>query len=137
MKNYRYDGDVSLGCAITRTSGSEAGGGQRLSRLQVSLRGGLLAFLPSFHTATRTPPGDTAHRKRLPSIHTPAHTPPGLPARRTAACVPSTHASSHGTRVVWRHIYCFYIWMINAAALLLNRSMARIHCWSNAHGSDK
>ena len=31
----------------------------------------------------------------------------------------------------------FSIWMINAAALLLNQSMARIHCWSNAHGWNK
>ena len=36
-----------------------------MARLLVSLRTGLLACLPKFHTATRTPPDDTAQRARL------------------------------------------------------------------------
>ena len=46
----------ATGAQLIRTSGSEAGCGQKLSRLPVSLRGGRLPFLPSFQTATRTPP---------------------------------------------------------------------------------
>ena len=108
-----------------------------MARLPVSLRTGLLACLPKFHTATRTPPDDTAQRARLRQItHLHARLPVCLRGGQLA-CVPSTHACSHATRVARRHVYCFSIWMINAAALLLNRSMARIHCWSNAHGSNK
>ena len=108
-----------------------------IARLPVSLCTGLLACLPKFHTATRMPPDDTVQRARLLSIHTPACTPPGLPARRTARMRPVN--SRLLTRHTGRVAACilFSIWMINVAALLLNRSMARIHCWSNAHGSNK
>ena len=105
--------------------------------LPVSLCTGLLACLPKFHTATRTPPDDTVQRARLPQFtHMHARLPVYLHGG-LLACVPSTHACSHGTRGARRHVYCFSIRMINGADLLLNRSMARIHCWSNAHGSNK
>ena len=117
--------------------GREAGGGQTDGSPPGEPAPGLLACLPKFHTATRTPPDDTEHRARLRQFtHMHARL---LVCLRGGllACVPSTHACSHATQVARQHVYCFSIWMINAAALLLNRSMARIHCWSNAHGSNK
>ena len=73
------------GAQLIQTNGSEAGYGQKLSRFPVSLRSGRLPFLPSFHTATRTPPRQFTHlHARLPVfLHG------GL-----LACVPSTHACS-------------------------------------------
>ena len=135
----RMGGCGCSGAPLLWSSGScgrEAGGGYT-ARLPVSLRTRLLACLPMFHIATHTPPNDTAQRARL---HQFTHLHARLPVCLRGgllACVPSTHTCSHATRVARRHVYCFSIWMINAAALLLNRSMARIHCWSNAHGSNK
>ena len=117
--------------------GREVGGGKPMTRLPVSLRTGLLACLPKIHTATRMPPDDTAQRARLGQFtHLHARLPVCL-RDGLLTCVPSTHACSHTTRVTRQHVYCFSIWMINAASLLLNRSMAHIHCWSNTHGSNK
>ena len=84
------------GAQLIRTSGSEAGCGQKLSRLPVSLRRGRLPFLPSFHTATRTPPRQYTHVHACLSVCLHG----GL-----LACVPSTHACSHDTRGVWQHVY--------------------------------
>ena len=72
-----------------------------------------------------------------PSIHTPTRTPPRLPVWRIDRMRPvnSRQLARHTGRAAARIL--FFIWMINDAALLLNRSMARIHCWSNAHGSNK
>ena len=117
--------------------GRAVGSGQTDGSPPVSLRTGLLACLPKFHTATRTPLDDTTHRARLRQF---THLHACLPVCLRGgllACVPSTHTCSHATRVARRHVYSFSIWMINAAALLLNRSMARIHCWSNTHGLNK
>ena len=84
------------GAQLIRTNGSEAGCGQKLSRLPVSLRGGRLPFQPSFHTATHMPPCQYTHlHARLP-----------LCLRGVLlACVLSTDACSHGTRGVWQHVY--------------------------------
>ena len=81
-----------------------------LARLPVSLRTGLLACLPSFHIATRTPPDDTVQRARLPSIHTPARTPPGLPVRRTGRMhlVKSCLLARHRGRVVARILFFYF-----------------------------
>ena len=54
-----------------------------MARHPVSLRTGLLACLPKFHTATRTPLDGIAQSARLRQF-TPARTPPRLPARQTA-----------------------------------------------------
>ena len=58
-----------------------------MARLPVSLRTGLLACLPKFHIATRTPPDDTAQRARLRQF-THLHAPPRLPARWAARMRP-------------------------------------------------
>jgi len=92
-----------LGAQLIRTSGSEAGWDQKLSRLPVSLRAGLLPFLLSFHTATRTPLHQYAHlHARLPVCLR-----GGL-----LACVPSTHACLHrhtgrvAARIFFWYIFC-------------------------------
>ena len=64
---------------LIRTSGSEAGCGQKLSCLPVSLRGGRLPFLPLF---------SHSYLHASLSIHTPTCTPPGMPAWRTARMRP-------------------------------------------------
>ena len=84
-------------------------GGQR-TRLPVSLRIGLLACLPSFHTTTRMPPDDAVQQARLPLIHTPARAPPGLRAQRTARMRPvnSRLLARYTGRVVARILF-FYL----------------------------
>ena len=81
-----------------------------LAHLLVSLRSGLLACPPSFHTATRTPPGDTMQRTCHPSIHTPARTPPGLPARWTDRMRPvnSRLLARHMGRVAARILFFYF-----------------------------
>ena len=81
-----------------------------MARLPVSLRTGLLACLPKFHTATRTPPDDIAQRARLRQFtHLHARL-PGLPARRTARMRPvnSCLLVRHTGRVVARILF-FYL----------------------------
>ena len=73
----------------------------------VSLRTGLLACLPLFQTATRTPLDDTVQRARLRQFtHLHARRPVCLHGG-LLACVPSTHACSHATQVARRHIFFF------------------------------
>ena len=129
-----------LGAPLIWSSGScgrEAGSGQTDGSSPCEPAHRSAGMPTKFHKTTRTPPDDTVLRARLRQFtHLHARLPVCLRGG-LLACVLSTHACSHGTRVARRHIYCFSIWMSNAAALLLNRSMARIHCWSNAHGSNK
>jgi len=98
------------GAPLMWSSGSEAGGGQRLSCLSVSLGSGLLAYLPSFHTATRMPSSDTAQQKCLSSIRTPPCMPHGLPTRRSARMHPvnSRLLSRHTGRVAGRILFFFF-----------------------------
>ena len=86
------------GAQLIRTSGSEAGCGQKLSRLPVSLRGRLLPFLPSFHTATHTPPVNThtcTHASRYACATDCLHASRQLMPARTA------HGSHGGTYIVF------------------------------------
>ena len=125
------------GAPLIWSSGREAGGGRTAGSPPGEHAHRTPGMPIVFHTATRTPPDDTAQRAR-PRQFTHLHTRlPVCLCSGLLAFVPATHACLHGTRVAWRHVYCFSIWMTNVAALLLNRSMARIHCWSNAHGPNK
>ena len=83
---------------------------KQMAHLPVSLRTGLLACLPKFHTATRTPPDDTVQRARLSSIHTPPRMPPSLPAWLTARLHPvnSRMLARHTGRVA-AYILFFYL----------------------------
>ena len=80
-----------------------------MARLPVSLHTGLLACLPKFHTATRTPPDDTAQRAHLRQF-TPARTPPRLPARQTVRMrlVNSRLLARHTGRATARILF-FYL----------------------------
>ena len=134
---WRGWGNDRSGAPLIWSSGRVAGDSQTTGSPPGEPAHRTASMPPSFHTATRTPPDDTAQLACLRQFtHLHARLPICLRGG-LLACVPSTHACSHGTRVTRQHVYCFSIWMINVAALLHNRSMARIHCWSNAHGLNK
>ena len=78
---------------LIHTSGSEAGGGQRLSRFLVSLHGELLAFLYNISRSEAGAPLIWRSGSKVGGSQR-AGSPPGELARRTVGTLPSFHTAT-------------------------------------------
>jgi hypothetical protein len=96
------------GAPLILTSGSEVGGGQRLFRLSVSLRGGLMAFqyhhFPQLLACLPVTLRSENASRQFTHLHARL---PGCLRGGLLACAPSTHACSHASWGAWQHVYFF------------------------------